>query len=298
MSVRDTIRSLVPTALLEWNRTRKKKLQRKRLEQKRAAGAVWTKDKLLASLKEAGVDPNKDLLVHSAMSKIGYVEGGPATVVEALRDSLHPSSTLLMPTSPVVTLQAKHELALFDVASTPSKMGAITEYFRANVASHRSAHPLEPVAAFGPRAKEYTSLHHTDSTSYGTNSPWRKHMENDGQILYIGTTLINSGTSLHAVEDAIGHENFKFPIYLDHRKTFNVLLQGRTLSITSTVHNPVWSNKRECDGLIPLLETKGALKHVTVGEAPALLVDAAKMKSILLEEYALRGVTMYTPQGS
>ena len=107
-------------------------------------------------------------------------------------------------------------------------------------------------------------------------------MENNGQILYIGTTLINSGTSLHAVEDAIGHENFKFPIYLDHRKTFNVLLQGRTLSITSTVHNPVWSTNVGRDGLIPLLETKGAvLKHVTVGEAPALLVDAAKMKSIL-----------------
>ena len=64
MSVRDTIRSMVPTALLEWNRARKKNLQRKLLEQKRAAGAVWTKDKLLASLKKAGVDPNKDLLVH------------------------------------------------------------------------------------------------------------------------------------------------------------------------------------------------------------------------------------------
>ena len=76
-------------------------------------------------------------------------------------------------------------------------------------------------------------------------------------------------------EDAIGHENFKFPIYLDHRKTFNV--HWSYTEFTSTVHNPVWSNKRECDGLIPLLETKGALKHVTVGEAPALLVDAAKI---------------------
>lgn len=298
MSVRDTVRKMVPTALLEWNRRRKKQQQRKKLEEKRAAGAVWTKDKLLASLKEAGVDPNKDLLVHSAMSKIGYVEGGPATVVAALQEVLAPSSTLLMPTSPVVTLQAKHDLAVFDVANTPSKMGAITEYFRANVATHRSAHPLEPVAALGPKAKAYTALHHTDPTSYGKNSPWRKHMEAGGQILYIGTTLINSGTSLHAVEDAIGHEEFKFPIYLKERRTFGVVLGGRKLSITSTVHNPEWSNKRECDGLIPLLERKGGLQRVVVGEAPALLVDAAKMKSILLEEYAERGVTMYTPQGS
>ncbi len=289
---------MVPAALLEWNRERKKKEQRKRLEQKRASGAVWTKEKLMASLQDAGVDAERDLLVHSSMSKIGYVEDGPATVVAALQASLHKSSTLLMPTSPVVKLQAKHDLALFDVANTPSKMGAITEYFRANVASHRSLHPLEPVAAYGPRAAEYTALHHTDSTCYGANSPWRKHMDFEGQILYIGTTLINSGTSLHAVEDAIGHENFKFPIYLENRKTFNVLLEGRNLSITSTVHNPEWSNKRECDGLIPLLENRGALKHTIVGEAPTLLVDAAKMKSILLEEYALRGVTMYTPLGS
>lgn len=298
MSVRDTLRNMVPTALLEWNRKRKKQQQRKKLEEKRAAGAVWTKDKLIVSLKAAGVDPNKDLLVHSAMSKIGYVEGGPATVVAALQEVLAPSSTLLMPTSPVVTLQAKHDLSLFEVANTPSKMGAITEYFRANVATHRSAHPLEPVAAIGPKAKEYTALHHTDPTSYGKNSPWRKHMEQGGQILYIGTTLINSGTSLHAVEDAIGHEQFKFPIYLEKRRTFGVDLGGRKLSITSTVHNPQWSNKRECDGLIPLLERKGALQRVVIGEAPALLVDAAKMKSILLEEYAERGVTMYTPQGS
>ena len=289
---------MVPTALLIWNKNRKKRQQRRKLEAKRAAGAVWTKDKLIASLKEAGVDPNKDLLVHCAMSKIGYVEGGPATVVAALQGVISPFSTLLMPTSPVVTLQAKHDLAVFDVANTPSKMGAITEYFRSNVATHRSAHPLEPVAAVGPKAKEYTALHHTDPTSYGKNSPWGKHMEQGGQILYIGTTLINSGTSLHAVEDAIGHEDFKFPIYLKERRTFGVVLEERKFSITTTVHNPEWSNKRECDGLIPLLECKGGLKQVVIGEAPSLLVDAAKMKSILLEEYAERGVTMYTPQGS
>jgi aminoglycoside N3'-acetyltransferase len=177
-------------------------------------------------------------------------------------------------------------------------MGSITEFFRSNIAMYRSAHPLEPVAAFGPRAMEYTALHHTDATAYGVNSPWLKHMEFAGQILYLGTTLINSGTSLHAVEDFITHEKFKFPIYLDQRRTFHVAYEGRRLDITSTVHNPEWSRKRQCDGLIPLLEEKGCLKRIVIGEAPSLLVDAAKMKSILLEEYAKRGVTMYTPQGS
>jgi len=271
---------------------------RKQLEAKRAAGSIWTAPKLVSAFKEAGIDPEKDLLVHSSLSKIGYVEGGASTVVHALLEFLEPTSTLLMPTSPVVTLQAEHDLDVFDVANTPSKMGSITEFFRSTIAEYRSAHPLEPVSAYGPRARKYTELHHTDSTAYGVNSPWLKHMEFAGQILYLGTTLINSGTSLHAVEDFITHEKFKFPIYLDQRRTFHVAYEGRRLDITSTVHNPEWSRKRQCDGLIPLLEEKGCLKRIVIGEAPSLLVDAAKMKSILLEEYAKRGVTMYTPQGS
>ena len=298
MNAKDILRNLLPTFALSWNRKRKKVQLRKQLEAKRAAGSIWTAQKLVSAFKEAGIDPKKDLLVHSSLSKIGYVEGGASTVVNALLEFLQPSSTLLMPTSPVVTLQAEHNLDIYDVATTPSKMGSITEFFRSNIAMYRSAHPLEPVAAFGPRAKEYTALHHTDDTAYGVNSPWLKHMEFAGQILYLGTTLINSGTSLHAVEDFITHEKFKFPIYLDQRRTFHVVYEGRRLDITSTVHNPEWSRKRQCDGLIPLLEEKGCLKRIVIGEAPSLLVDAAKMKSILLEEYAKRGVTMYTPQGS
>lgn len=298
-SIKDLIRSLTPTVLLNWNRSRKKRAKRKELERKRAQGAVWTKDRLLQSFKAAGIDPAKDLMIHSALSRIGFVDEGPKTFVDALLEYMNPEATILMPTSPVQTLQAEHVLDVFDVENTPSKMGAITEYFRAHVASHRSAHPLEPVAAVGPRAEEYTQHHHTEATAYGAKSPWNLHMEHQGQILYVGTTLINSGTSLHAVEDAIGHQNFKFPIYLPSLRSMGIKLQnGRSFTITTHVHNPAMSAKRRCDELIPLLENKGGLKHVSIGEAPTLLVQADKMKSILLDGYHTEGITMYTPQGS
>ena len=117
---------------------------------------MWTKEVLVKSLKAAGVAPGKDLLVHSAMSSIGYVEGGPATVVAALLELVGTEAHLLMPSSPVVTLQAEHPQTAFSVAETPSKMGAITEYFRREVADARSAHPLEPVAV--KRAKKHSGI--------------------------------------------------------------------------------------------------------------------------------------------
>ena len=106
MNAKDILRNLLPTFALSWNRKRKKVQLRKQLEAKRAAGSIWTAQNLVSAFKEAGIDPKKDLLVHSSLSKIGYVEGGASTVVNALLEFLQPSSTLLMPTSPVVTLKA------------------------------------------------------------------------------------------------------------------------------------------------------------------------------------------------
>src|SRR6056300_694472 len=134
MSAKDILRSLVPQPLLQWKRNRKKDKVRKDLAARKAAGDVWTKASLVESLKAAGVAPGKDLLVHSAMSSIGYVEGGPATVVAALLEVVGEAAHLLMPSSPVITLQAEHPQTAFSVAETPSKMGAITEYFRREVA--------------------------------------------------------------------------------------------------------------------------------------------------------------------
>jgi len=298
MSSRDFIRSLVPSFLLDWNRRRKKEKVRKALEEKRASGQVWDIQSLVDSLRSAGIEQGKDLLVHSAMSRIGYVSGGPKTFVNALLEVLGPKANLLMPSSPVTTLQASHDLAKFDVMNTPSQMGAITEYFRANIAEVRSAHPLEPVAVIGPDAQWYVKGHHTDGTAYGPLSPWQKHLDRGGQLLYVGTTLINSGTSLHAIEDIIGWKNFSFEVYLPQSKTYAVqLADGRNVNVITKVHNPDTSALRKCDGLISLLEEQGALKHVTIGEAPSLLVDGSKFKSVLLKQYHNNGVTMYTPEG-
>jgi len=106
MSVRDVFRSLVPIVILDWNRRRKKTQVRNALAHKKNTGAVWTKERLVDSLRSAGVQYGVDLLVHSAMSRIGYVEGGPKTVVDALREVIGPEANLLMPSSPVTTLQA------------------------------------------------------------------------------------------------------------------------------------------------------------------------------------------------
>ncbi|OSC63358.1 AAC(3) family N-acetyltransferase, partial [Streptomyces sp. 4F] len=51
-----------------------------------------------AGLRELGVRSDDTLLVHSSLSSLGWVCGGPVAVVQGLLDALGPDGTLVVPT--------------------------------------------------------------------------------------------------------------------------------------------------------------------------------------------------------
>ena len=296
--MRDFLRKLMPQFLLSWYRKRKKSKRNKALNQSRDAGYVLSKSDLVDGIRKIGVEKGDTILVHSSLSKIGYVSEGPKTVVDAFLEVIGSEGNLLMPTSPNASLQLDYirGLQVFDVANDPSSLGAITEYFRKLPGVIRSEHPTEPVACIGPEAEYFTSGHFGSLTPYDSNSPFYKVGKKKGKILYLGVTLDNAGTSLHTLEDAI--ENFIYPVY--YNETFEVdvrFADGSLKKMITKVHNPKQSAKRKCDGLIPLFIKKGVMKDEKIGEARALLVDAEGMFECMISEYRDNGVTMYTPDG-
>lgn len=296
--MRDLLRKLTPQFLLERYRKSVKSKRNKALESSRLAGDVITQESLANDIRNCGVVSGDTLLVHSSLSKIGFVEGGPKTVVNALLNVIGPKGNLLMPTSPNAGLQLEYirNLEVFDVENDKSKLGAISEYFRTLPNCLRSAHPTEPVSCLGPDAEYFTKDHFGELTPYTAKSPFYRVSERGGKILYLGVTLDNAGTNLHTLEDAV--EDFKYPVYYNESFEVNVKLpNGDLKSIKTKVHNPEQSAKRKCDGLIPLFKRKGLLSEEKIGQANTLVVDAKSMLEVMLEEYKTNGVTMYTPQG-
>lgn len=297
--MRNFIRKITPSFLLNWYRQQKKRKVRAEIERQAKNNKGWTKEDLKNQLKDIGIVDGDTVLVHSAMSKIGFVDGGPKTIVDALLETVGSKGHILMPNSPNARFQLDYiqEIESFDVLNDKSKLGAISEYFRTHKDAIRSWHPTEPVSCIGPDAEYFVGSHFNQPTPYNENSPFYRVAENNGKILMIGVTLDNAGTNLHTLEDAI--EDFKYPIY--HPTIFETKIvdpAGETHTVKTKVHDPVWSKKRKCDGLIPLFEERNVLEVVKFGNASTLLLEAKKMLDVMIDEYKKNGVTMYTPNGS
>lgn len=183
----------------------------------------------------------------------------------------------------------------FDVVNSPSKAGAFTEYVRKLPGAERSFHPTDSVCAVGPLADYFTNSHFGQLTPYNEQSPYYKLAQANGKILNIGVPLNTSCTNLHTLEDAV---DFKYPVY--HSKIYEVKMKdehGKLHLMKTKVHDPVFSQKRRPDELMPLFEREGIVNHGTIGEAAANLIGAKELLEVMIRQYHQHNVTMYTPLG-
>lgn len=178
-----------------------------------------TRESLREELHAAGVRAEMVLLVHSSLSRLGWVNGGPVAVIQALQDILTPDGTLVMPThstdytepsrwqAPAVPAEwwetVRATMPAFDPALTPTRgMGAIPETFRRGPGVVRSYHPALSFAAWGKQKELVTGRHELDF-GCGEGSPLARIYELGGHVLLLGVGH-DRNTSLHLSESRSG----------------------------------------------------------------------------------------------
>lgn len=296
--IRHLLLKFTPEFILVKLRDFLKERRRKSLQQAQLKQAGLTKEELVRDLRRAGVQIGDTLLVHCSMSKIGFIKGGASTLLQALEEAIGREGTLMMPAFPAEgrNLDYIQSHPFFDEVKTPSKMGLLSEMFRQLPETQRSIHPTDSICAKGINAAWIVSGHKGMQQPYGENSPFRRLCELKGKILMLGTTLNGACTNLHTLEDF--EDGFLYPIYMPELYKVKVqLANGSIKEVSTRVHNPDYSAKRNADALKPLFLKEQALHDCKIGEAKSMLIDAARMLQVMVDAYKKSGVTMYTPKG-
>ena len=216
-------------------------------------------DSLRTDFVALGLRPGMVAMVHSSLRRIGWTEGGPATVIAALLDVLGSDGTLVMPAeSPQLADTANQDV--FDPRTTPTTMGAIPEAFRSYPGTQRSNHPLVSVCANGMRAREITAEHALEFCE-GRGTPFEKLYELDAWTLLLGVGF-DRCTSLHYAESLVPGRRTTISRYPLLENGVRVWVEKRDMASDNGTHFPIVGQR---------FMARGAVRNGKVGDADALL---------------------------
>jgi aminoglycoside 3-N-acetyltransferase len=173
-----------------------------------------TRSELVVGLRGLGVEPGMVLMAHVRLSAFRWVVGGIDTVLEALRDAVGQSGTLLAFTGwedspyhvplwdayPHWRDAYRDHGPAFDPATSSARrdFGRFPERLRTWPGAHRSAHPEASFAAIGPASQQLLA-EQRDNDPFGVDSPLDRLCETDGRVLLLGAPL-NRLTLCHHAE--------------------------------------------------------------------------------------------------
>ena len=150
---------------------------------------------------QSGVEAGDTLLVHSNIKRtlVEFRRAGmaitPDDILHSFLDAVGPQGTLLLPLFNFDYAGGKD----FDIRSTPSQMGVLTEAGRLHPDAVRTGHPIYSFAAIGHQAQAFANV--DNQSGYAEDSPFGILKRLDGKIASLDLDDQDSMTFYHHVEE-------------------------------------------------------------------------------------------------
>ena len=229
-------------------------------------------NRIETDLKKLGVNEVMVLALHSSLSKIGQVDGGPDTIVKAFLSVLGESGTLMVP----VFTYSFADLPFatgepFNLEKTKSRVGIITESVRNYPGAIRSFHPTHSVSVIGKFSNELTR-DHLASSPLGIESPFHRLTKLDGNIMLLGVDH-RASSIIHTAEVMAGlpYINITFTPDRDHEKAI-IVREGKKVVGLDIYESPGCS--RGFGKVEEVLDSAGLIKRGKIGEADSQIFSA------------------------
>ena len=240
-----------------------------------------TNDVLVEGLRDLGLTDGDVAIVHSSLSRFGYVEGGADTVVDALLAAVGPEGTVAVPTSPVTWRGGSHlgyikDNPILDLRVTPSKLGAITEALRRRPEARPSLSACHTLHAIGARRDWLLAGAETAVYPTGPGTPWHRNCTGGGKVLLLGVGQHNN-TTIHTIEETGGapilSKEVYYPMVID--------LEGRIITVPTRAHLP--NHPRAFEKMDAVCLEHGIMRVGAIGNATLRLIEAKPFLEIGVE---------------
>ena len=157
-----------------------------------------------SALDAVGIRSGDAVMVHSNLIRFGFPQNGVATYLNAFSEVLGASGTLAVPAFSFSFIQSGR----FHWADTPSEgMGAFAEAVRKRDGSQRTRHPLQSVAAIGPKAIDLASIETV--SAYASDGVFQAMCDLDFKVLLLGADPV------HISHSHLSEETCRVPYRFD-----------------------------------------------------------------------------------
>lgn len=153
--------------------------------------------------RASGIGDGDMVLLHSNISRTlrsARRQGenlSPETLLHSFLEAVGRSGTLLLP---LFNFDFTRGFP-FDIRSTPSQMGILTEVARQSASSVRTGHPIYSFAALGAQRELFRCV--DNFSGYGADSPFGLLHRSGGKIAVLDLPDQNSMTFYHYVEEML-----------------------------------------------------------------------------------------------
>lgn len=240
---------------------------------------MYTKSDLLSQLCALNLPRDRVVLVHSSLRLIGQIEGGAATLLDALIEHFTTEGGLFcVPTHTWANLSKD---IVLDVNDPHTCLGAFSDFALMDGRGVRSENPTHSMVVFGDREKAEAFVAGEIDVTSGTapESCYGKIYQMGGYVLLVGVSHARN-TYLHAVDEML-----RLPNRITEDTTEVKIKRASGEVATRCVKRHSCSFTNDISARFPQFETAfryhGAITDGHLGDAPVQACDARIMKQVM-----------------
>jgi aminoglycoside 3-N-acetyltransferase len=233
---------------------------------KKPKGIPVTKKQIIADLRMIGLKRGDHVAVTLSLRSIGFVIGGPNTLIDAVLDVVGPEGTIMMNTfTKNFRASAIPKDYVFDRSTTIPYTGLVPTVIIKRKGAVRSRHPTCSVTAIG-KLSEYLTMDHDEKAN--DLLPYKKLAEIGGKYLAIGL-----GNRLVAIR----HEAQRRAGYFDSLPAACGVRYKNAEGETKLFIRNRLPCTRNLHKIVPRIEHESLIKRGKIGNAPSIFAPADKL---------------------